>query len=303
MTISRIWVLSLAIGAMACGGPIEQNEHQSTDMTTSVSPFYLGQTPPADEPVVFAPGSVSVEGRYEYAMSVHPDGQRLIFTVEIPDKGAAIYAASIEDGVLSEPRPVQLTGGDWTNEMEAFFSPDGEKLFFAPFCKGMDVRIWSAEVTKDGFHNPQPLGMPISEDPSFYPVQATDGTLYYTNLKHQAVYRARLGDGEIETAEPAGLDGVGHAFPSPDGNYILLDSASLNSKEQRDIFVAFKNDDGSWTSPRPLGPSVNTDHSETCPSLSPDGRFIFFSRYNEPGELSNIYWVSSEVIEQFRPEN
>jgi hypothetical protein len=37
-------------------------------------------------------------------------------------------------------------------------------------------------------------------------------------------------------------------------------------------------------------------HSETCPSLSPDGRYLFFSRYNEPGGLSNIYWISSAVI-------
>jgi hypothetical protein len=49
-----------------------------------------------------------------------------------------------------------------------------------------------------------------------------------------------------------------------------------------------------------LGPGVNTEFSETCPSLSPDGRFIFFSRYNEPNEVSNIYWVSASVLDRIR---
>ena len=301
MTTNCICAVVLAMGTLACSGPVEVGNSGEADGLTEAGGPDLGETPPETEAVVFAPGKVSIQGRYEYALSIHPAGDRLIFTVEVPDKGASVHGSSIQDGSWTKPRPIELTGGAKTNEMEAFFAPDGKRVFFAPFCKGMDVRIWSAEVTPTGFQNPQPLGEPVSRDPSFYPVQAADGTLYYTNLAHRAVYRANLEDGKVLSAEPAGLDRGGHAFPSPDGSFILFDSASPDSKEQRDIYVAFRNDDGSWTMPQPLGATVNTEHSETCPSLSPDGRFLFFSRYNEPGELSNIYWVSSEVIDVVAP--
>ncbi|MCP4898267.1 MAG: hypothetical protein GY906_14940 [bacterium] len=161
----------------------------------------------------------------------------------------------------------------------------------------MDVRIWRADVTPDGFANPRPLGSPVDQDPSFFPVQATDGTLYYTNLAKRTIYQASFEGGHVISAAPAGLEVGGHAFPSPDGRFILVDSASLNSEGKRDIFVAFRSADRLWGSLRPLGPAVNTEFGETCPSLSPDGKFLFFSRYNEPEFVSNIYWVSSDVIE------
>jgi hypothetical protein len=45
---------------------------------------------------------------------------------------------------------------------------------------------------------------------------------------------------------------------------------------------------------------VNTEFAETCPSLSPDGEFIFFSRYNEPEGRSNIYWISANLMQTAR---
>jgi hypothetical protein len=45
-----------------------------------------------------------------------------------------------------------------------------------------------------------------------------------------------------------------------------------------------------------LGLEVNTEYAETCPSLSSDGQYLFFSRYDEGGAVSNIYWISSSVI-------
>ena len=41
---------------------------------------YLGQTPPGDEPQVFAKGIVSVEGKNTHAIRFSPDGSLLIFS-------------------------------------------------------------------------------------------------------------------------------------------------------------------------------------------------------------------------------
>jgi hypothetical protein len=84
--------------------------------------------------------------------------------------------------------------------------------------------------------------------------------------------------------------------PSHAGQRRARHRSSVDDAEQRDIFVSFRNDDGSWSALRPLGPAVNTGFSETCPTLSPDGRVLFFSRYDEPGGISDIDWVSSEVV-------
>ena len=70
-------------------------------------------------------------------------------------------------------------------------------------------------------------------------------------------------------------------------------------KEERDIYVAFRTAEGGWTEPANFGPEVNTEHAETCPSLSSDGKYLFFSRYDEDGGVSNI-WISSSVIDDAR---
>lgn len=301
MTRNHILAVVLVGGTLACSGPVDVGTTDRSKKPAAAVASYMGQAPPSTEAVVFAPGSVSIEGRYEYAVSIHPDGDRLLFTAEVPDHGASVFLSRLENGAWTTPRRLSLTDDARKSEMEAFFAPDGSRIFFAPFDDNMDVRIWSAEVTPDGFRDPHPLAGPVAADPSFYPVQATDGSLYYTNLAQRAIYRATMANGEVTGAGAAGLERGGHAFPAPDGSFMVLDSASLDATQQRDIFVASRNDDGTWGPPRPLGPEVNTEYSETCPSLSPDGQYLFFSRYNEPHEISNIYWVSSAVIAHAAP--
>lgn len=296
MRITR-WGFSIVVcGCLACGGQAVDGEIEGPPVTSTAETSYLGLAPPTTEAIVFAPGIVSKKGRYEYALSIHPSGNRLLFSAECPEEGAAVHQSLVENGSWTVPAPADLSDGARKHEMEAFFGVDGERIFFAPYSKGMDVRIWTADVTAKGFADPRALGGPIASDPSFYPVQGMDGSLFYTNLAKRSIWRATLENGRVAAAQEAGLEHGGHAFPSPDGRFMLMDSASLDSDEQRDIFVSFRNDDGSWGSPRSLGPSVNTEYSETCPSLSPDGTFLFFSRYNEPGGISDIYWISAEVI-------
>lgn len=302
MKITRWWLLFVVLGCVSCNDRVGVGTDFESPGTTTNQTTYLGlEIPPTNNAVVFAPGVVSKPGRYEYAMSIHPDGDRLLFTVESPDEGASVQQARFTNGEWTYPARADLTDGARKHEMEAFFGIDGERIFFAPYSKGMDVRIWTADVIPEGFSDPRALGGPIAEDPSFYPVQAADGSLFYTNLAKRSVWRATLDNGEVFQAREAGLELGGHAFPSPDGRFVLVDSAALGSDEQRDILVSFRNDDGSWGTPKPLGPSVNTEYSETCPSLSPDGKFLFFSRYDEPGGISDIYWISSEVIGLIAP--
>ena len=175
--------------------------------------------------------------------------------------------------------------------MEAFFSPDGIELFVAAYDEGMDVRIWVAERRGDGWAPATLLESPVNQGPVFYPTPAPDGTLYYSDIEKRETRRAPRVDGAYPRTEALDLAGL-HAFVAPDGSYLLFDAGG-------DIRVAFAAEEG-WSTPRALGPEVNTEHAETCPSVSPDGRYLFFSRYLPPDEVSDIYWIDSRVVQRAR---
>ena len=65
-----------------------------------------------------------------------------------------------------------------------------------------------------------------------------------------------------------------------------------------DIFVSFRNPDGSWCKGIKLPASINTEDGELCPSVSPDERYLFFSRLTNND--SNIYWVDFDVARKLK---
>jgi len=257
---------------------------------------YFGQQEPGVQAQPFAPGLVSLRGRYEFALSFSPAGDELLFTQQVPEQSVSVYHSRVERGAWTEPAPIRLSDGAQREEMEAFFAPNGEWIFFAPYDEGMDVRIWSLEVGPDGWRNPRQLAPPVANDPAFYPTVSNSGTLYYTNLAERRVFRATLDGHSVSSVEDAGLEFGGHAFIAPDESFVLVDARDQDSLGGSDIYVAFRRPDGSWTRPRHLGAEVNSEFDETCPSLSADGKYLFFSRYDEPDEVSDIYWTSSAVI-------
>jgi len=261
---------------------------------------YFGQSPPGREAQVFAPGLVSVQGRYEYALGYSPDGRQFLFTAQVADGPSYLLHARVVDGRWTVPQRVSLSAGARKAEMEAFFAPDGRRLYFAPYDEGMDVRIWTVELGPDGWANPREVGPPVSEDPAFFPTVARSGALYYTNLAKRKIYRALIDGERVAEASDAGISFGGHSFIAPDESFVLLDAQADDTRGERDIYVAFKQASGAWTAPVNLGDAVNTQHSETCPSLSADGKYLYFSRYDEEGQISNIYWIESSVIDEAR---
>jgi len=261
---------------------------------------YLGQTAPGATAEVFAPGLVSVTGRYEYGISFSPAGDRILFSVQNADDEVMVMHSRLIDDLWTVPQPVCLTRGFHADEMEAFFSPDGRHVYFAPYSEGMDVRIWQVEVAGDQWLEPVQLEGPIADHPAFYPTCADDGTLYYMNIAERRPYTARRNADGHWDAEPLAVEFGGHTFTAPDQSFVLMDARADDSLGKGDIYVAFADGEGGWTMPVNLGPDVNSTFGESCPSLSPDGQFVFFSRYDEEGERSQIYWVEAGVIEEAR---
>ena len=105
---------------------------------TSYKP-YLGQEPPGTTAVVFAPGVVSLPGRYEYALSVSPDGKEIVFSTEKPGESSKLMMTRHRQGGWTGPRLLQLTQGARKAEMEAFFGAYADDMAAAV---EQDFPIW-----------------------------------------------------------------------------------------------------------------------------------------------------------------
>ena len=63
-----------------------------------------------------------------------------------------------------------------------------------------------------------------------------------------------------------------------------------------------RGDDGGWTEPKNMGPVINTKELEFCPMVSPDERWLSFSRrYGASWPTTTdaeIHWMDASIIEE-----
>ena len=263
---------------------------------------YFGLTPPGSIPEVFAPGIVSVNGRYEYAVSFTPDLEEIYFTAHDKGESASVYFSKLVDGKWTNPEKANLTRGEKKAEMEAFVNHSGQKIYFTAYNSN-DIKIWCAIRSGDWWSSAKVLDSPINDDIVFYSNPAKNGDLFYKNVSKGKMYYAPYKNGKFPEILEAGIEYGSHGFIAPDQDFMLLDARKENDEtKDKDIHICFKNKDGEWTKPINLGSAVNSNFNETCPSITPDGKYIFFSRYNEEGGLPNIYWVSAEVLTRLKSD-
>lgn len=295
-------IILMAVFLCTCKNNKSGTEDQ--DMLAQAG-FYFGQKPPGISAELFAPGSVSVEGRYEYAVSFSPDLKELYFSGEREGEVQSVFFSTLTDSGWTQPEKVSLTGGEKSNEFEAFVTSSGDRLYFAAYDSIFsDENIWYVDRQGDSWSAAIKLDSPINDDLVFYPNAADNGDLYYTSISKGKMYYAPNQTGNFPEAREVEIDFGVHGFISPTQDFLLVDGRKNNDQtKDKDIHVCFKQKDGSWSTPINLGPAVNSDYTETCPSLTPDGKYLFFSRYNEEGGLSNIYWVSADVINRVRPKD
>lgn len=280
----------------------QKNQSKSSDSKiTEVS--YFGQNPPGMTAEIFAPEIVSVNGRYEYAVSFSPDMNEMYFSGNKEEKPQVVYFSRLKDKKWSTPKIANFTNGKKKNELEGFVSLNGEKIFFTAYDSIFsDENIWYVNRLENSWSEAKKLDSPINDDIVFYSNTSENGDLFYTSISQWKMFYAPNKNGEFPEVYEVGIEYGGHGFISPSQDFILVDAPKENEEtNDRDIHVFFKDKDGTWSKPINLGEAVNSKFSETCPSLTPDGKYLFFSRYDEEGGLSNIYWISAEVINKVKP--
>ena len=253
----------------------------------SLESRYLNQQPPGLTPQLFAPGIVSTTKHKETEVLFLPNMRAISFTRSGGDYSKPTWMV------------MELEGNKWQSKqikdssIKAYkhkFSPDySEIINQAPF---KDIPIIGATKSPQGTFY-------------FYVLDFTDGSGHLSY--------SRFIDGQYQT--PIKMSSninkgkyIAHPFIAPDESYIMWD-AEKEGENTPDIFISFKNKDGSWGVAISFGDTINTKAYEQRPKVTPDGKYLFFWRgdrkTNKDGRTywtGNPYWVDAKVIENLRPK-
>ena len=150
---------------------------------------YLGQEPPGDTPVVFAPGVVSTGKEHSAAMFT-PDGKEIWFGRLYP---SVIYFMKITDGSWTDPQIAPFSDSA-TNSLYPVLAPDGNQIFFsskrslddaARKLPGGDYHIWVTKRSGDQWSEPVHLdenvnfGLDVGEHTPHHVALATQGFMHH----------------------------------------------------------------------------------------------------------------------------
>jgi len=86
-----------------------------------------------------------------------------------------------------------------------------------------------------------------------------------------------------------------HTCISPDESFIIFDSTRPGGQGgEGDLYICFRNEGGSWGEAVNLGDRINTEGLNICASLSPDGKYLFYTANRD------IYWVSTKILQRLK---
>lgn len=267
---------------------------------------WFGQTEPGLVPELFAPDLISKTGRYEFGISFSPGLDELYFTALSTgeDEAPEIHYSKIEAGYWSQPKKANFSNGKLVYELLPHVSLDDDRLYFSGrLTQSRESNgIWYVTRHQQGWSEPQRLDVAPEKGRLSDFNTGNGGDVIFTNMPERKVYTAKRVNGQLSVPVPLEIGFGVHGFISPEQDYLLVNAREHDDEQRRDsdLFVCFRQDDGSWSTPIRLGNQINTPHSETVARVSPDGKYLFFGRYNEPGRVSNLYWVSTQVIDDVR---
>jgi len=265
----------------------------------------------ADSATIFGEGVVSVSGRNEFAPLLSADGNSIYFSSEDnTDSTLSTHIVRQEAGVWSAPQEVSFTA-DNSNSVEVYLNADNTVLYYTQRTgdnsKNYEYRFWKTE--KDSVGN---WGEPVEVDAM---LNSQMDKRRINVVKNHNIYFSAGGDLYYSTYQPA--DGTytspqqfeypvntdsweGDLYVQPQENYLLF-SSSREDGQNKDIYISYKFKSNRWTNPKKLGSSVNTTDDEFSPYMSPDEKYLFFSR--TIGEETNIYWMENHFTESLKNTN
>jgi hypothetical protein len=264
---------------------------------------YLGQKPPGMIPKIFAPGLISRDGQQD-KLNISPDQSEIISWERAADGKSMYFVRMTRTGENWNAPEIIPFSIEYSN-MEPALSPDGLKLFFVsdrPLKKNEEAKktpdIWFSEKAGGQWSEPRNIGPPVNGDGiEVQPFMSADHHFYFC-LPPGEIYCSRIVDGKMQTpvrlSENINQGRVSSPCLPPDCTYLVFHSNRAGGHGGYDLYISFKDESGNWTEAKNMD-SLNTPGSEGGPTISPDGKYLFFSRDGK------IHWVSAKIVEALRP--
>ena len=246
----------------------------------SLEDLYFGLEPPGLVAKPFTPGIGWELGE------VHGQGlEEFYFTpsVEIP----------LSPLVVS----FRKENGFWKNYQ--FYSTGGDTMY------SKDKYI---ERTETGWSEIKSLGAPFDSIPIMRLTASSQGTLVFDEFTRDGsgVLRySRLVNGKREAPKPfSAAINTGkwkaHPFIALDESYIIWDMEREGDYGKGDMYISFKQPDGTWGTAINFGDTINTDGEDGGGYVTPDGKYLSYCPSCKPP--FNRMWVDAKIIETLKPK-
>lgn len=282
----------------------------------------LAGIPRAPEPELYGAGLFST-GRWDFFIAFSPDQRQVLFCRANDDFSAyEIYETWQEgDGRWRAPDKPRFAAS-WSNA-DPHISPDGRTLFFisnrpdaGETEPSKTYDIWTASRDAEGrWGEPRRLAAPISLPgvDEWSPSVAANGDLYFGSDRPGGhggldLYLARWVNGAYQPPENLG-PGINskaqevEPWVAPDGRYLVFSAIGRPDRIGRYDLYLSRRVNGAWQRPEPLS-SINTRWNEFNQSVSPDGRWLYFSssrphqgplgrRFDTPANDANVAGIGN----------
>jgi len=225
----------------------------------------------------------------------------------------------VEKPVLQNKKePLDTAINTKSSEIAPIISPDGKTLYFArdnhPQNIGRKDRfdIWYSELQADGkWSKAKNMGKPLNNagDNVVTAISADGNTMIVETLyKPDGSFKSDQGI-SITTrtktgwAVPTQLKITNYYnynehetfCPSVDREIMILSYEGKNSYGNLDLYVTFLQADGTYSTPKNLGATINTFDDDGTPYLAPDNETLYFSSEGRPGFGSSDIFVTKRL--------
>jgi len=275
---------------------------------------WLGQTPPGHEPVEFCPELLATLRRVT-GITFSPEGDEALLCLHTPDSTSGdLVWTRMSDGVWTQPEIAPFNSGEIDNDI--VWSPDGRRVVWRSWRAlpgnrepEKNLSLWAVDRTPDGWGEPFPVECGGKRQSPAYTGITSDGSLYFATKLSEDEYgiaRALRSGGQYSSPEVVlrGAIRIGDACVAPDERFLIATCFGLSQYNGKaSLMVSFRKPEGDWTPLLDLGPKINTDLVEYCPTLSADGRRLFFCRIDtaDKSAPAHTYWIDTRFLDELGP--
>ncbi len=289
--------------------------YSQINSVNTLSGPYFGQIPPGTTPEIFAQGTITTNLTCHGSPIFSPNGNEVYWTIIEGDLYKTL-SSKIVDGFWTAPAVDPLFQGE---DYNPFLSTDGSKIYFKSQryyqVGGYTLYgMWVSEKVNDNWSSPVPVGAPFSSGSQSAQGSITDdGTIYfalnnyYSGKGKHDIYRSKLVNGNYTTPENLGdqintSEDEWEPYIAPDESFMIFGIyARPDASGPGDLHISFRKIDGSWTESISMGDKINSDKTENFPTVSPDGKYLFFVSDRDNNDYhSKVYWVDTSIIEELK---